>query len=88
MPPLRRPRRGPKPDRCRALELLASCRDGYTEAILLAHGFTIAQTVEVVRAGFATAIAERMVAGSRKIEVARVRITEAGRQELSQLRWP
>jgi hypothetical protein len=25
----------------RALELLASCRDGCTEAMLLAHGFTI-----------------------------------------------
>jgi hypothetical protein len=40
----RRPR-GPKPDRRRALELLASCRDGCTETIMLAHGFTIAQTV-------------------------------------------
>jgi hypothetical protein len=40
------------PDRRRALELLASCRGGCTEAIMLAHGFTI--------------------------EVARVRITEAG----------
>jgi hypothetical protein len=45
-------RRHPKPDRRRALELLASCRGGCTEAIMLAHGFTI--------------------------EVARVRITEAG----------
>jgi hypothetical protein len=31
----------PKPDRRRALELLASGRDGYTEAIMMAHGFTI-----------------------------------------------
>jgi hypothetical protein len=35
--------------------------------------------VELVRAGLATATAERVVAGSRKIEVARVRITDAGR---------
>jgi hypothetical protein len=45
-------KRVPPATRRRALELLASCRDGCTEAIMLAHGFTI--------------------------EVARVRITEAG----------
>jgi hypothetical protein len=39
-------RRLPKPDRRRALELLASCRDGCTEAIMLAHGFSIEQVVE------------------------------------------
>jgi hypothetical protein len=32
-------RRRPKPDRRRALELLASCRDGCTEAIMVAHGY-------------------------------------------------
>jgi hypothetical protein len=45
-------KRRPKPDRRRALELLASCRDGCTEALMLAHGFTVAQMVELVRAGF------------------------------------
>jgi hypothetical protein len=35
--------------------------------------------VELINAGFATAKAERMVAGRKSIEVARVRITEAGR---------
>jgi hypothetical protein len=74
-----RPRRRPKPDRRRALELLASCHDGCTEAMMLAHGFTVEQMVELVRAA-ATATAERVVAGSRTIEVARVRITEAGRR--------
>jgi hypothetical protein len=59
-PPMPRIRRRPKPDRRRALELLASCRDGCTEAIMLAHGFSIEQTVELVRAGFATAQAERV----------------------------
>jgi hypothetical protein len=33
-PPMPRPRRRPKPDRRRALELLASCRDGCTGAII------------------------------------------------------
>jgi hypothetical protein len=77
-----RPRRRPKPDRRRALELLASCRDGCTEAIMLAHGFKIDVLVELVRAGLATATSERVVAGGRTIEVARVRITGAGRRAL------
>jgi hypothetical protein len=72
----------PKATRRRALELLASCRDGCTEAIMLAHGFTVEQMVELVRAGLATAQTERVVAGRRTFEVARVRITEAGGQLL------
>jgi hypothetical protein len=84
MPIPRRTRRSPKPDRRRALELLASCGDGCTEAILLAHGSTAEQMVELIRAGFATATAERVVAGGRTIEVARMRITEAGRRVLPQ----
>jgi hypothetical protein len=78
-----RRRRGPKPDRRRALELLASCRDGYTEAIMIAHGFTMPEMVELIRAGLATATAERVVAGNRSVEVATMRITDAGRQFLA-----
>jgi hypothetical protein len=74
---------GPKPDRRRALELLASCRDGCTEAIMIAHGFTVAQMVELVNAGLATATAERVVAGRERIEVATLRITDAGRRALA-----
>jgi hypothetical protein len=70
----------------RALELLASCRDGCTEAMTLAHGFTIPQMVELIRAGLASASAERLVAGGRTIEIARVRITDAGRRALAQCR--
>ena len=66
MPQLRCPRRGPKPDRRRALELLAASRDGATEAIMLAHGFTVAQMVELVRSGLASAAAERVIAGGRR----------------------
>jgi hypothetical protein len=36
--------------------------------------------VELIDAGLATAQADRMVAGSRPIEVTRVRITDAGRR--------
>jgi hypothetical protein len=57
--------------------------DGCTEAIMLAYGFTIGMMVEFVRAGLASATAERVVAGRRTIEVARVRITEAGRRALA-----
>jgi hypothetical protein len=43
------------PDRRRALALLAACRDGCTEAMMLAHGVTIGQVVELVNAGLASA---------------------------------
>jgi hypothetical protein len=54
-----------------------------TEAIMLAHGFTVEQMVELVRAGLATAHSQRVVIARRMIEVARVRITEAGRRALA-----
>ena len=84
--PTPRHRRGPKPDRRRALELLASCPDGCTETIMLAHGFTVGQLDELIRAGFATAQPDRMRAGDRPIEVTRVRITEAGREMVEKWR--
>jgi hypothetical protein len=68
----------------RALELLAGSRDGTTEAILLAMGFSIELLVELVRAPLASATAQRVVAGGRSIEVAPVRITAAGRQTLGE----
>jgi hypothetical protein len=80
--PTERRRRGPKPDRRRALELLASSPDGCSEAIMLARGFTVEQMDELLRAGLATTNAERVAMGARTIEVARVRITEAGRSTL------
>jgi hypothetical protein len=51
-----------------------------TEAMLLAHGFTVDMLVDLIRAGLATANTERMVAGGRSIEVTRVRITDAGQR--------
>jgi hypothetical protein len=81
-----RRRRGPKPDRRRAIELLARSPDGMTEAMLLAHGFTVDMLADLIRAGLATAKTERIVAGGRPIEVTRVRITDAGRQALTALK--
>jgi hypothetical protein len=76
-------RRGPKPDRRRALELLAGNPDGCTEALMLAPGFTTRQMVELVRAGLASAKAERVVAGGTAMEITRVKITAAGRRALA-----
>ena len=75
-------RRGPKPDRRRALELLAASPDGCTEALMLAHGFTVELMVDLCIAELAIATPERMVAGGRTVEVVRMKITEAGRRAL------
>jgi hypothetical protein len=72
--------------RRRALELLAASRDGCTEAVMLAHGFKTEMLVEMVRAGFASVATERVVAGGLKMEVARLRITEAGRRAFERTR--
>jgi len=76
--------RGPKPNRRRALELIACSPDGMTEAMLLAHGFTVDMLADLIRAGLATAKTERLVAGGRPMEVTRVRITGAGRRTLAE----
>src|SRR5262249_38094329 len=83
--PTRRHYRRPNPDRRRALELLAGSRDGYTKAILRAHGFSMDMMVELVKAGLATTKRERMVAGGRQTDVVRVQITEAGRRALAKM---
>ena len=70
-------------DEHRALTLVAdSGRNGTTNAILAAHGFTAAMVTSLVREGLATAIIERVRDGSRMIEIVRVRITGAGRAAL------
>ena len=50
------------------------------------HGVTVPDMVGLVRARFATATAERVAMGTRKIEVTRLRITEAGRRVLAEMR--
>jgi hypothetical protein len=73
-----------KPDRRRALQLLADCpQEGCTQALLVAHGFTVEQMVELVRAGLATATPQRVTAGRHKMEVAVLRITDEGRRALA-----
>ena len=77
--PMRRPHRyrRPNPDRRRALELLAGSREGCSKAMMRAHGFSIDMLVELVKVGLAN--------GGRQTDVARVRITEAGRQALARM---
>jgi hypothetical protein len=78
----------PKQQSRQVLELLEASIDGCTEAIMLAYGFKTEFLVELVNAGLATASIERMVAGGRRLEVTRMRITAAGRRALAKLRWP
>jgi hypothetical protein len=73
-----------KPERRRALELLAPCRDGCTETMMLAHGFSIDIMVELINSGLATVQTEWFVTGGYRGARARVRITEAGRRALSE----
>jgi hypothetical protein len=51
--------------------------------MLRARGFATSEIVELVRGGLATATSEHIVAGGREHEVARVRITDAGRRVLA-----
>jgi hypothetical protein len=76
--PYRRRHHGPKPDRRRALELLAASPDGCTEALMFANGFTAELLLDLVRAGLVSAHAERMVDEGKMMEVARIGITDEG----------
>jgi hypothetical protein len=72
------------PEERQALELLASDPQGATEALLvLAHGFDDDMIAGLVHGGLAMARRENMKAGSRAIEVVRIRITGAGRKALA-----
>jgi len=71
-----------KPEGRRALELLAPCRNGSTETMMLAHGFSIDMMVELINSGLATVQTERFVAADYQGERARMRITQAGRRAL------
>jgi hypothetical protein len=63
--------------------VLAASPDDCTEAIMLAHGFKLSLLVDLIRDGLASAKSERVIAGRRTVEVACMRITDAGRQGLA-----
>jgi hypothetical protein len=58
---------------------------GCTEAVMLAHGFTVEQIAELVRARLATATTRARGDGTAH-EVARVKITKAGQRALADRR--
>ena len=67
----------------RALEILAAAGlQGCAGATLLSHGFRIDMLADLVGDGLATANRETMRAGKRKITVARICITDAGRRAI------
>jgi hypothetical protein len=73
--------RGAEQDR--ALSLLAGSPFGCTEAIMLAHGFTVEMLGRLVLGGLATATPGAMQAGGRPVKVTWLRITDLGRQALA-----
>lgn len=67
----------------RALKILAAAGpDGCTGATLFSRRFTIHMLADLVRDGLATARREIVRIGARKITVARVWITDAGRKAI------
>jgi hypothetical protein len=72
------------PDQRRALGMLADAgQNGCTDAFMMANGFTVALLVELLHHGHASITPERVRAERKMIEVVRLRITDAGRQVVS-----
>jgi hypothetical protein len=68
----------------RALALLADTPRGCLETVLIdVEGFTVDALAELVRVDYVSLAPETVRAGGRKIEVARLRITDAGRRAIS-----
>jgi hypothetical protein len=72
----------------RALAMLTSAGpDGASHASLMAHGFCVSMIAGLVKRGLATPTREKVRAGSRLIDVGKVRITAAGRDALAAEQW-
>ena len=68
----------------RALRMLADAAPrGCTEPALIAQGVTVATLIDLVRTGYAWGTKETARAAGRKIEVVRVKITDAGQRALA-----
>jgi hypothetical protein len=70
-------------DQRRALRLLADCAHGRTVANMRAHGFKNEMLDSLVRGGLATIEPGTVRAGTRRITVVWVAITEVGRKMLA-----
>jgi hypothetical protein len=69
-------------DQRRALQMLASARNGLSEDTLLERGISIEDMVELANAGLVSAKRERLIIGGMPIEITRLSITKAGRRAL------
>jgi hypothetical protein len=67
----------------RALAMLATSGHGATQPFLVAHGFGGAMITGLVNRGLSIMTLEKIRAGGKMIEVAKVRITAAGREALA-----
>jgi hypothetical protein len=67
----------------RALEMFADAGlNGCTDSALLAHGFKIELLIRLARDGFTTTAFERVTEGRLTVDVARTKITDAGRRAI------
>jgi hypothetical protein len=81
-PPARSIRRL-SPEQRRALQMLAtSGPSGLTDAIMFAHGFSIALLDGIAQAGLVVVVTGTVRAGAQIISVLRLRITPAGRNAI------
>jgi hypothetical protein len=77
------PAAGAVPDQRRALAMLATTgRNGVTQTLLTAHGFSVSIIGGLVNQGLVTITGEQVKAAGKMIEVGKVRITEAGRRAI------
>lgn len=71
-------------EQLRALRLLARSPNGCTEALMLAHGFSIEMLTMLLSQRLARADAHSMRAGERPITVVWMQITAAGRTAIAE----
>jgi hypothetical protein len=57
-------------------------QNGPTRSLLIANGLSLPMINAIVNQGLATLTYEKVVVGSKSIEVAKMQITEAGRMAL------
>jgi hypothetical protein len=63
--------------------LAATGPDGATQSLLTAHGCSVSLIAGLVKRGLATLTHEQVKTGGKLVEVARVRITQSGRDALA-----
>ncbi len=68
----------------RALAMLTSAGlNGASQTSLMAHGFCVSMIAGLVNRGLATLTCEKVRAGSKLVDVGKVRITPAGQEALA-----